>query len=79
MRMLNKTPYRCHACKVRFYVYRDGEDSGLRSPEEQRIIRIRRKYKWKQTKKQLFAFTLSAVLLLVAIYFIVQERIPRGE
>ena len=80
MGLFNQTPYRCHACKARFYVYRQGEeDSRLRTPEEQRIMKIRRKYKWKQSKRQLIAFGVSAVLLIVAIYFILQERIPRSE
>jgi hypothetical protein len=80
MGLVNQTPYRCHACKARFYVYRHGEeDSSLRTPEEQRIIRIRRKYKWKQSKRQLFAFGLSALVLIAAIYFILQERVPPSE
>jgi hypothetical protein len=77
MRLVNQTPYRCHACKTRFYVYREGEeDSGLRTPEEQRIIKIRRKYKWKQSKRQLFAFGISAIFLIIAIYLILQDRVP---
>jgi hypothetical protein len=80
MRLVNKTPYRCHACRTRFYVYRHGEeDSTLRTPEEQRIIKIRRKYKWKQSKRQLLAFGLSALLLIVAIYFILQVRVPPSD
>jgi hypothetical protein len=78
--LFNKTPYRCHACKARFYVYRHGEeDSRLRTAEEQRIIKLRRKYKWKQSKRQLLAFGLCALVVAVAIYMIVQERVPPGD
>jgi hypothetical protein len=80
MGLTNQTPYRCHACKARFYVYRHGEDeSRLRTPEEQRIMKIRRKYKWRQSKRQLLAFGLSAIFLVVAIYFILQQRVPSSE
>jgi hypothetical protein len=80
MGLFKQTPYRCKACKTRFYVYRQGEeDSRLRTPEEQRIIKLRRKYKWKQSKRQLLAFGIGAVLVVVAIYLIVQERVPPGD
>lgn len=80
MGLRHMNPYRCHACKARFYVYRHGEeDSGLRTPEEQRIIKIRRKYKWKQTKRQMLAFGICAVLLVVVIFLILQQRVPSSE
>jgi hypothetical protein len=80
MRLRHMTPYRCHACKARFYVYRHGEeDSALRNPEERRIIKIRRRYKWKQTKRQLIAFGLGAILVMVAIYMILQQRVPPSD
>jgi hypothetical protein len=80
MGLSRQTPYRCQACKARFYVYRHGEtEPTLRNAEEQRIMKIRRKYKWKQTKRQILAFSFGAILLLIAIYMILQQRIPPSE
>lgn len=77
MRFVGQRPYRCHACNARFYVYREGEnDSRVRTPEEQRIIKIRRRYKWKQSKRQLLAFGLTGVVLVLVIYYILQESVP---
>lgn len=77
MGLVHQTPYRCHACKARFYVYRHGEsDSRARSPEEQRIMKIRRQYKWKQSKRQLLAFALTGLVMLIVIYYIIQDRVP---
>ena len=75
--VLMRTPYRCHACKVRFYVYRQGEtSSNLRTPEERRIMKIRRKYKWKQSKRQLLAYGICVIVLVGVLYLLMQQRIP---
>jgi transposase-like protein len=75
--LANRTPYRCRSCKKRFYVYRHGEASSkLRTPEEQRILKIRRKYKWRKSKRQLIAYAIFSVLLAAVLYEIMQHRIP---
>jgi hypothetical protein len=80
MSLWGSHPYRCHNCHARFYAYRDGEkDDKLRTAEEQRIMKIRRQYKWRQTRRQILAFSICAVLAILAIYLIIQERVPRGE
>jgi len=54
-----------------------GETSSrLRTPEERRILRIRRKYKWRKSRRQLFAFAVFSVILMVFLYFVMQQRTP---
>ena len=75
MAFFSRTPYRCQACKERFYVYRQGENSSkLRTAEEQRIMKIRRKYKWRKSKRQLLVFLVSAMILAGILYFALQQR-----
>jgi hypothetical protein len=75
--LVKRTPYRCRACKKRFYVYRHGEASSkLRTPEEQRILKIRRKYKWRKSKRQLIAYAFFSVLLAAILYVLMQQRVP---
>jgi hypothetical protein len=72
-----RTPYRCRACKERFYVYLHGETSSkMRTPEEQRIMKIRRRYKWKQSKRQLIAYGFCAVIFVGILILILQQRTP---
>jgi len=75
--LTRRTPYRCRACKRRFYVYLQGETSSkLRTAEEQRIMKIRRGYKWKQSKRQLIAYAFCAVVFAGILFVILQERTP---
>jgi hypothetical protein len=75
--LASRTPYRCRSCKKRFYVYMHGEESSnLRTPEERRILKIRRKYKWRKSKRQLIAFVVFSILLVGVLYLLMQERIP---
>ncbi len=75
--LAKRTPYRCGACKQRFYVYLHGEASSkLRTSEERRILKIRRKYKWKKFKRQLIAFAVFSVLLIAILYVLMQQRMP---
>jgi hypothetical protein len=76
MGFFSRNPYRCKSCKQRFYVYRHGETSSrLRTPEEQKILRIRRKYKWKQSKRYFLVYALVSVVLVAILYYMMQQRI----
>jgi hypothetical protein len=75
--LAKRNPYRCSACKKRFYVYLDGETSSrLRTSEERRILRIRRKYKWRKSRRQLFAFAFFSMVLIAILYVLMQQRAP---
>jgi len=75
--LTKRTPYRCGACKHRFYVYLHGETSTrLRTAEERRILRIRRKYKWRKSRRQLAAFAFCSIVLVAILYFLMQQRMP---
>ena len=77
--LFNRTPYRCRGCRARFYVYLHGEtSSNLRTPEERKILKIRRRYKWRQSKRTLLAFGICFVLLVCILYLLMQQRVPSG-
>jgi hypothetical protein len=76
MGLLGKHPYRCKSCAERFYVYRHGETSTrLRTSEERKILQIRRKYKWRQSKRYLIVYIFVSILLAVILYYMMQQRI----
>jgi hypothetical protein len=67
-------PYRCKDCQHRFFAYRGGEGSEkLRSPEERRILKLRRQIKWKRTKGELILYGVGTVLMLWLIYYLVNQ------
>jgi len=69
-------PYRCKDCQHRFYAHRSGENSPkLRSTEERRILRLRRQIKWKKTKAALVLYSLSSLIFLALLYYLIQQRI----
>jgi hypothetical protein len=69
-------PYRCKACKARFYAYRGGEQSSsLRTGEERKVMALRRRLKWKRTKKELLIYGAGAVILMVFLYLAMQQRV----
>jgi hypothetical protein len=73
-------PYRCHACNNRFYAYREGETSPkLRTAEEMRIMRLRRKMRWKKSRVELLAYAICSVVLAALIYYLIQQRMGGGE
>ncbi len=75
-RLFHYIPYRCRACGKRFYAYRAGERSDrMRTREEQKIMEIRRRIKWKRSKRELAIFGIGAAILLVAVYYMIQQRI----
>ncbi len=73
----NQIPYRCRACSTRFYAYRAGETSPkMRSPEERKIMELRRKLRWKKSKRDLLAYGGGLIMIAVVIYFLIQQRVP---
>jgi hypothetical protein len=76
MRMFQMIPYRCKKCTKRFYAYRAGEKSDrLRTPEERKIMELRRRLKWKRSKRELMVYSMAALILLAVIYMAIQQRV----
>jgi hypothetical protein len=56
------------------------ESSQLRSPEERRVMKLRRNVKWKRTRGELVLYAISSLIFLAILYYIIQQRIvPTGE
>ena len=74
-------PYRCKSCAHRFYVYKSGVlSSKLRTPEERKIIQLRRSIKWRRTRVELLLYGISLLIFLAILVYLVQQRIePPGE
>jgi len=73
---LSLKPYRCHDCQHRFYAYRAGEDSAkLRTPEERRIMKLRRGIRWRRTRAELMLYGLGSLIFLALLYYILQQHI----
>ncbi len=76
MASMQRRPYRCHACKTRFYAYLDGEKSPkLRTAEERRIMQLRRSIRWRHSKKELTLYLLATLALAATIYYLIQQRV----
>ncbi len=76
MRIFAMIPYRCRKCSMRFYAYRAGEKSArLRTPEERRIMELRRRLKWRRSKRELVVYALAALILVAFIYMAIQQHI----
>ena len=74
-KLFDMIPYRCHACKARFYAYRSGEQSSsLRTGEERKVMALRRRIKWKRTKKELTIYAAGAFILIAILYMAMQQR-----
>jgi hypothetical protein len=77
---LSLKPYRCKDCHHRFYAYKSGEQSNkLRTPEERRIMKLRRSIQWKRTRAELLLYGISSLIFVAILYYIVQQRISNGE
>ena len=77
--LFHQIPYRCHACDTRFYAYRAGERSEkLRTREEMKIMQMRRRLRWRRSKRELAAYGIAALLLLFVIYYTLQQRVDPG-
>jgi hypothetical protein len=69
-------PYRCHDCKHRFYAYRAGEASSkLRTPEERRIMKLRRSIRWRRHRSELILYGIGSLIFLAILYYMIQQRI----
>jgi len=76
LHFFSQIPYRCHACNHRFYAYRDGETSPrLRTAEEIRIMRLRRKMRWKKSRIELAAYAICSIIVAAVIYYLIQQRV----
>ena len=75
-RLFQMIPYRCHACKARFYAYRAGEQSStMRTGEERKVMALRRRIRWKRTKKELAIYAVGAVIMISFLYVVMQQRV----
>jgi uncharacterized membrane protein len=75
-RLFRMTPYRCRACERRFYAYLAGEKSDrMRTREEQKIMRLRRRIKWRRSRRELLAFGSATAILVLVIYYLIQQRV----
>jgi hypothetical protein len=73
----SQIPYRCKKCGVRFYAYRAGEKSDkMRSPEERRIMKIRRAIKWKRSKREFAVYGIALMMIAVIVYWMTRQTIP---
>jgi hypothetical protein len=73
---LSLKPYRCRDCHHRFYAYKGGvKSSKLRTPEERRIMRLRRSIKWKKTRGEMILYAISSLIFLAILYYIIQQRV----
>jgi hypothetical protein len=76
---LSLRPYRCRDCEHRFYAYRAGVESPkLRTPEERRIMKLRRTIRWRRTRGELILYGISSLIFLALLYYLVQQRVNSG-
>jgi hypothetical protein len=69
------TPYRCRACKKRFYVYLHGYGvTKLRTAEERSVIKLRRSLRTQKIKRELFGYGISSLILILIMYYLFQQR-----
>src|ERR1700683_2104489 len=72
---MSMKPYRCRDCQHRFYAYRAGEKSSkLRTPEERRIMKLRRSIRWKRLSSELILYGIGALIFVAILYYIVQQH-----
>ncbi len=76
MHTFEMIPYRCSKCSSRFYAYRAGEKSSkLRTNEERKIMELRRRLRWKRSRRELVAYAFGALILIAVVYTIMQQRV----
>jgi hypothetical protein len=72
-------PYRCRDCHHRFYAYKSGEASPkLRTAEEMRIMKLRRKIRWQRSRTELILYAISSLVFLAILFYIIQQRVVSG-
>ncbi len=75
--LFKQIPYRCKNCSRRLYAYRAGEDSPrMRTHEERKIMELRRRLRWKRTKRELVIYGFGALCFAVVIYFLIRPSTP---
>lgn len=76
MSWLGFMPYRCKDCQHRFFAWRGGESSPrLRTPEERRIMKLRRSIRWRRLRAEIILYGLSSLIFLALLYYILIQRI----
>lgn len=69
-------PYSCKDCQHRFLAWRSGELSPrLRTPEERRIMKLRRSIRWRRTRGELILYSVSAVIFLAVLYYLLTQHV----
>ena len=48
----------------------------LRTPEERRVIKLRRTLRSQKLKRELIGYGISSIILLVLLYYLFQQRLP---
>ncbi len=72
-----RIPYRCRACGVRVYISRFGSDwTRLRTPEERRVVQLRRALKMRKIRRELIAYGIGSLIMLCVLYYLFQQHIP---
>jgi hypothetical protein len=72
-----RIPYRCRACKERSYISTRGSGSlKFRTPEERRVIKMRRTLNAKKLRRELIAYGIGSLILAAILYYVFQQRIP---
>lgn len=72
----SQIPYRCKKCGVRFYAYRAGEKSDrMRSPEERRIMKIRRAIKWKRSKREIAVYAVALAMFALVVFYMTRQTV----
>src|ERR1700683_1741263 len=73
---LSFKPYRCRDCRHRFYAFRAGETSSkLRTPEERRIMKLRRSIRWRRTRGELILYGIGSLIFLAILLYLVQQHV----
>lgn len=76
-RLCFRVPYRCHSCGARSYIYPYGESSmKLRTPEERRVIKLRRGLRTQKVRRELIAYGIGTLILVFVLYYFFQQRVP---
>jgi predicted permease len=47
----------------------------MRTGEERKIMELRRRIRWKRTKKELVIYAAGAVLMISFLYLVMQQRV----
>jgi hypothetical protein len=48
----------------------------MRTPEERRIMKIRRAIKWKRSKREMAIYSIGMLMFVVAVYWLTRHTVP---